>query len=244
MRRIITIAAACMLLLQATTCKKEVKGKIDVRGYVMEQCGSDVPERYAKVSFGIGSTELLSTTTDANGYFHLKGEYEMDVCTTCEYDDNYLAFQGDGASSGGFYRKEFACNLPEKVNIDTAYMDNSMNAQFEIYTDGQTVGSELDTLYIHAALPYYKRTAEKNYELIKIPGPFTDGMVSDTVLVYAPRHAGFLCNYIHAENNNKEFLYGFAVNPYDPKYAFAIFSSSQKNETCNRFKSIIIDLTQ
>jgi hypothetical protein len=245
MKKVIMIVASCIFLLQAMTCKKQEKGYINVEGYIMKQCGSDQPERNSKVSFGIGSTELLSTTTNEFGYFHLEGEYDFDVCIQCGYDNNYLAFQGDGGANSGYFRKEFACNLSKNTNLDTVYMDNSMLVKFEILTAGQPIGSLSDTLYIEFPLPYYERTPEKSMDVLKIPGPFTNHMTSNTVLSMAPRHVGFLCSWAHAQNQNINFYYGYSLNYDDQKVASVEFVNGQpNNSSCGSLQMVSIDLSK
>jgi len=75
MKNLVLLFVLFNIVFLTTSCDHRVKGNADIKGVMMYKCGSNDPMGNVTVSLTAGAT-LLSTTTDANGYFHINGPYE------------------------------------------------------------------------------------------------------------------------------------------------------------------------
>jgi hypothetical protein len=244
MRARISFLAAAFFMLTFLGCEKKEKASVDLKGYIMQQCGSNLPESNVKVTLGLGGVDLLTATTDAKGYFHIKGEYDVSVCSQCGDLKKYLAFVGNGGS-GGFYQVDIAVNFPNNANLDTIYVKNSTYARVHVNAD-VWLASENDTLTIFYNVPQGSTIIQK------LVGP-----LSDTVLfpveVKTFSHIGypsfdgsrsglpFNPGGIVFEINNPNFRLTSLENYHQADFPFVL---GQPNHACGRVYDVTIDLSE
>jgi hypothetical protein len=243
MRAITSFLAAAFFMLTFQGCEKREKASVDLKGYVMKQCGSNVPESNVKVTLGLGGVDLLTATTDANGYFHIKGEYDVSVCSQCGDLEYYLAFVGNGGS-GGFYQDKFASNFPNTTDFDTIYLINSTSVQINVLRDSNT--SENDSLWI--AIP--KVSLDGTWDSILVVGPIHDTTLP-TIEMGVFSHVGY--PYFYGSSNGSPFIpagFLYCLNPINRtnwtefKDASLPFVYGQPNNACGRVYNVTIDLSE
>ncbi len=244
MRGRIKFLTVSIFVLALTSCQKNEKGSVDLKGYIMKQCGSNVPESNVKVTLGLGGVDLLTATTDANGYFHIKGSYDASVCAQCGDLKKYLAFVGNGGN-GGFYQVDLAVNFPDNANLDTIYVNNSTVARVHVNAD-IWLPSENDTLTIFYNVPQGSVITQK------LVGPLSDTVLSPIEVKtfshigypsYYGSRAGFPFNPggIAFEINNPNFRLNSLENYHQANFPFVL---GQPNNACGRVYDVTIDLSE
>ena len=159
MRRLVLYL--CLVCL-VSSCRKRYHGTADMKGVLMHTCGENVPLANQKIALIIQGAEVLSTTTNASGYFHIKGDYSE--WGDDRSDGKSLVIVNQGPGFGDF---DLLLNPPDKFN-DTIYKYNSTISVVHIQMDTSIYGSTEDTLIIWNTLPEVGGPIER-YEYL---GPF------------------------------------------------------------------------
>ena len=192
MKNLVLITTIASLLFITTSCEKTFKGNLDIKGVLMYKCGSNDPMGNVEVSFSFGGAVLKSATTNAQGYFHIKGPYEHR--TLREGSIKRLEITSNGQNGGGFGSIILLEDAPDTFN-DTIYMTNTMYSILIIDTKGSTFGSETDTLrFQYQDMDDFPNTNQS--KTLKYAGPFTDGQILDTLNTRASTHVGYPRDYI------------------------------------------------
>jgi hypothetical protein len=233
MKRAILFFVAGLLLL---SCKKSYKGTADMQGYLMYECGSNDPLGGVNVSFVSNGTAYLSTTTDAYGFFHLKGDYDIKVGGAEAYE-TFLSIEYNGQNGGGFGSVKLMSFPPDVFN-DTLFRYNTTLSVLIVELDNPVVGDELDTLTIE----YRPDPKQGGYAYLKIAGPFYHGDILDTILTPTASHIGY-GNGITSIGGPCNFRLNKHVNPnakiHYPQYPWV---TGQPNNACGNYTNVYLKL--
>lgn len=218
------------------SCGKKYSGTADMKGYLMHKCGSNDPLGGVTVSFtSLGST-ILSATTDASGFFHIKGDYSYRVGGAHAHKP-LLEIVYNGQNGGGFGSIDLMSYPPDTFN-DTIYRYNTTLSVLIIELDNAVFGNELDTLTIE----YISDSNQGSYAYLKIAGPFYDGDILDTITTATTSHIGY-SNGITSAGGPCNFRLNRHLDPnakiYFPQYPWV---NGQPNNACGNYTNIFLKL--
>jgi hypothetical protein len=225
MRTLIIIA----LLALTASCKKTNRGTADMQGYLMHECGSSDPLGNVNVSFVSNGTAILSTTTDAYGYFHLKGDYEIKVGGAEDYS-RYLNIEYNGQNGGGFGSIKLMVSPPDVFN-DTLYFYNSTLSVLIIDIDQSSFGSTNDTLEVE-----YINFKQNSFNRKYYVGPFEKNQILDTILTPTNSHIGYDSGILRYPSAGWYY--------YNQSYQSAPYPwvTGQPNNACGNFTDVYLKL--
>jgi len=228
-----SIAIIALTLFVLTSCGRE-NGSVDIEGYLMNQCGSADPLGGVNVTFGINGTDLITTKTDAFGYFKLTGSYDYKNSTGKPIEKS-VAIVSNGQNGGGFGTIMLADKVPDKVNLDTVYRYNSTNVNIHIVGGSNTTIN--DTLYV--ALP--KPGSVWGWDTVVLAGPLHDTALLE-LPVLVPPHIGYPEYYAGG--------FSFALNP-EGRFNYRSYTNmnlpfvkGQPNHACGRVYDVTLDLSK
>jgi hypothetical protein len=188
------------------------------------------------VSFVSNGTAYLSTTTDANGYFRLKGDYEIQVSGAEAYESS-LNIEYNGQNEGGFGSVELM-RYPPDVFYDTLYRYNTTLSVLIVELDNPSFGNQFDTLLID----YRPDPKEGKHVYLKFAGPFYNGDILDTILTPTTSHVGY-GNGITSVGGPCNFRLNTHINPnakiYYPQYPWV---TGQPNNACGNYTNVYLKL--
>lgn len=237
MKQTLVIAA---LIVAAASCSPNEKGNVDIKGYLMYQCGSTDPLGGVDVTFGINGTDLITTKTDAFGYFELKGSYNYNPTLGSPIEKS-VAIVSNGQNGAGFGSVYLACMVPDKVDLDTVYMENSTYLSTLIIPPKSGYGAFGDTLFIGYIKPFYMRINSQDVVLWKaISLPLLDTFELQQELSIAPSHIGFASG--NCMGQRLSVFYGLEKT-YN-KHVDLEFVTGQPNHACGRVYDVTIDLSE
>ena len=218
-----------LLSLSFLSCKKAYRGTADMQGYLMYKCGSKDPLGNVTISFTSNGETILSGTTDAFGYFHIKGDYVHKVGGAQAYEP-MLKIEYNGQNGGGFGSVKLMRNPPDKFN-DTLYLNNSTQSVLIMDFDTEYFGSEYDTLRIE-----YIDVNSNSYLYNNYVGPFKKGEVIDTILTRTDSHVG----YAYVLRYPSACIY--TMNNTNFQYAGYPWVDGQPNNACGNFTDVYLKL--
>lgn len=230
----------CISVLSLSSCLKTEKGSIDITGYVYGCCGSNLPEENATLMWGLGGEDLVTTTTDANGYFRLKGDYD-----TRALRGKMMPLIRMRSKNSAVGDKELASNMPNKSNLDTIYIFNATNFKVAV-SDPKAVSTDQDTVYIYdvdECAYTYPFKDRNNYKYTKkVAGPFTHNAEIGTFrMEILNPHVGY------GKSTRSQawiMMYYFKGNDLEPSAIISDtikYNSMQKNTVCREVNSYTIN---
>ena len=237
MKQTLVIAA---LMVAAASCSPNEKGNVDIKGYLMYQCGSTDPLGGVDVTFGINGTDLITTKTDAFGYFELKGSYNYNPTLGSPIEKS-VAIVSNGQNGAGFGSIGLACMVPDNVNLDTIYLENSTMVRVMLAPPSNGYGNVGDSLFIGYEKPLFLR-ANSN-DLVSwyvIALPVTDSVFLDPIETNASRHVGF--GRGNSCGITSSVYYGLEKN--FNQHVDVDFIPGQPNHACGRVYDVTIDLSK
>jgi len=233
--------------LTLTSCAKKYKGNLDVKGYLMYECGNTDPLGGTTLTFSIDGGDLLTTTTDAYGYFHFKGAYSH---KSWGIGEKLIGQSFNGQNGGGFGSIDLIGFFSDKLDADTIYQNNFTNSVIHLEVQQGSIGTDLDTLYIEY---YFNDKESDKYPFkqkdgfgyhIKYPGPFVNGQIIDTAITKSFPHIGYEANRSSRSIACRYFINSrieFEKSVRDPfgKYPFV---RGQRNIACGQYTNVYIKL--
>jgi hypothetical protein len=248
MKKLISIIFIVFLV---SSCDTNYSGNLDIEGYLMYECGNTDPLGGTTLTFSIDGTDLLTTKTQSNGYFHFTGAYNH---KSRSIGNKRIGWSFNGQNGNGFGSIDLISFFPDKLNADTIYKENFTNSviYLEIDSGSMSMGSDLDTLYI---LYKFAKHVRDNYPVtigngsiynLKYPGPFTDGQIIDTVITEVFPHVGYEANKNSAYRLAASiyFINDFGTwassnKTHSSKYPFV---RGQPNIACGQYTDVFIKL--
>lgn len=225
---------ALFLLCQACDTQR---GNADMQGHLMYACGSDAPMGNVKVAFTAFGAELLSTRTDAFGYFHLQGEYKIKGRPT-KVAKPRLEIIFDGKNGGGFGSVDLMSDPPDVFN-DTIYRYNSTLSVLRVDLDTSIFGDATDTLMVEYRFDASVNELDQRF----FSGPFTNGQILDTIQTATNSHVGYerglglyhtCCGLYWIKQQGQEWEY---INRVDYPWV-----EGMPNKACGRYTLVDLKL--
>lgn len=217
------------LAVLTISCNKTQRGSADMQGYLMYECGSSDPLGNVNVSFVSNGTAYLSTTTDANGYFRLKGDYEIKVGGAEAYE-SFLNIEYNGQNGGGFGSIKLMHNPPD-VFDDTLYLYNSTLSVLIIDIDQSSFGNADDTLEVE-----YINFKQNSFNRKYYVGPFEKNQIIDTILTPTNSHIGYDSGILRFPSAG---WYYYNQNYHDAPYPWV---TGQPNNACGNYTNVYLKL--
>ena len=225
------ILSLLLLTTISISCNKTYKGTADMQGYLMHKCGSNDPLGNVTISYTSNGATILSATTDAFGYFHIKGDYSFKVGGAHAYEP-MLVIEYNGQNGGGFGRVELMRYPPDEFN-DTLYKYNSTYSVMMVDIDSTKYGSDQDTLKV-----LYHAVDFDNYsEPKKYVGPFTKGQILDTIETRTNSHIGYDLGLTYIAPCN--FWFNDYINFKGTQYPWV---TGQPNNGCGNYTNVYLKL--
>jgi len=245
MKRIVQFSWLVFIVWNLISCGK-IKGDINIQGVMIEECGGVEPVKNAKISIvDKGLDEILSTTTDENGDFHLKGRYELPRRRYYESLREYFLIC-ETTDNNRYYLMDFYDRLPKDLNtIDFIYLYNATYSVLTINLDnqGMAYGNSQDTLFVnyvnfpdHIGVPSYE---VPNTEKVYV-GPFFDGQILDTIHTRIPSHVGYDKIGMGEESSNWGCSFYFKSTDKWGRGRYPFFDG--QTNLCGGFTNVYIDL--
>jgi len=204
-----------------------------MKGVLMHTCGENVPLANQKIALIIQGAEVLSTTTNASGYFHIKGDYSE--WGDDRSDGKSLVIVNQGPGFGDF---DLLLNPPDKFN-DTIYKYNSTISVVHIQMDTSIYGSTEDTLIIWNRLPGFGAPTER-YEYL---GPFMNGQILDTFISRTSPHIGYPIGDLYMEAFRFTFTDTVWLANNDSREIMIYpWVFGQANNACGEYTNVYIKL--
>jgi hypothetical protein len=200
-----------------------------MQGYLMYECGSSDPLGNVNVSFVSNGTAYLSTTTDAYGYFRLKGDYEIQVGGAEAYE-SFLNIEYTGQNGGGFGSIKLMRNPPDVFN-DSLFLNNSTLSVLIIETGVPSFGSDNDTLKVE-----YSDISSNGRLYKKYVGPFKNGEILDTLLTPTDSHIGY------ANGLRYPSACGYYINNTNYHTVPYPWVTGQPNNACGNYTDVYLKL--
>ncbi len=233
--------------LTLTSCSRRYKGNLDVEGYLMYQCGNTDPLGGTTLTFSIDGGDLLTTTTDAYGYFHFKGAYSH---KSRGIGEKLISQSFNGQNGNGFGSIDLISFFPDKLNADTIYQNNFTNSIIRVEAQNGAFGSNLDTLYIEY---FFIKEEGDIHPLIyknsfgyhkKYIGPFYDGQIIDTAITKVFPHVGYVTDINSFKSGAGRYIISdkdvFSTQSNLPiRYPFV---RGQPNIACGKYTNVYIKL--
>lgn len=223
------------------SCQRNYSGDVEITGYLMHQCGSTDPIGGESVTFSINGTDFITTKTDAFGYFKLQGSYSYQGDQYGSPLEKTIAIVSNGQNGAGFGSIGLACMVPDKVNLDTIYLENSTMVRVMLAPPSNGYGNVGDTLFIGYEKPLFLR-ANSN-DLVSwyvIALPLIDTILLNPVETNASRHVGF--GRGNSCGITSSVYYGLEKN--FNQHVDVDFVSGQPNHACGRVYDVTIDLSK
>ena len=218
---------ALLLIASSISCKR-YKGTADMQGYLMYECGNSDPMGNVNVSFVANGTAYLSTTTDAYGYFHLKGDYDIEVSGAKDYK-SFLSIEYNGQNGGGFGSIKLMNSPPDRFK-DTLYYYNSTLSILTIDIDQSPFGNANDTLEVKVT-NFRQNSFNRKYYV----GPFEKNQILDTILTPTSSHIGYDSEILHATAVWYYYNQSFNTAPYP-------WVTGQPNNACGNYTNVYLKL--
>jgi len=239
MKKLISIL---VIVLLVSSCDTRYSGSVDIEGYLMHKCGSNDPIGGQELSFTMVGKELITTTTQSNGYFHLKGDYSF---KSRKFPIADVSIVGNG-QNGGFGSVDILESVPDKVKKDTIYLTNRTFSVLTIQISNSLTTSSLDTIYFVYSYPFDQQYTPPMGVLkgftydAKFAGPFVNGQILDTVTTVASPHVGYgtfssACTYFLTDR----YEWNAANKPNTGYYHFV---RGQRNIACGQYTNVYIKL--
>jgi hypothetical protein len=220
---------ALLLFAASISCDRSYKGTADMQGYLMYECGNSDPMGNVTVSFYSLGTVYLSATTDAHGYFHIKGDYDIKVSGAEAYE-TYLSIESNGQNGGGFGSIKLMRYPPDRFN-DTLYYYNSTLSIFIIDIEQSSLGNANDTLEVET-INYRQNSFNRKYYV----GPFEKNQILDTILTHTNSHIGY-------DEGLDRFTiagwYNYNLNRHSARYPWV---TGQPNNACGNYTNVYLKL--
>lgn len=235
----LSIFAVCTLLLFG--CQRNQSGDVKITGYLMNQCGSTDPVGGVDVTFSINGTDLITTKTDAFGYFLLQGSYSYQEDAYGSPLIKSVVVVSNGQNGGGFGAVYLACQVPDKINLDTIYVENSALVKVQIVSPQIGYGEIGDSLFVGFIKPFYLRADNNDLILWKaLALPINDTTWIGPEITIAPSHVGY--TFGNCGGNEVRVYYG-KTKSYN-QYTSLEWIPGQPNHACGRVYDITIDLSK
>jgi hypothetical protein len=213
------------------SCEKKESGTVDIEGYLIYSLDDKRPVSSAELSFQSGYSSDISTKTNELGYFRIQGNYSYTWNTwhSPEPGGNQLKIL---FSDSLFSIEERLYDFDDELDLDTIYLVHNTNSVFIFVVPDESKYDEFDTLEFEIFLP---NDNPNRIEYRKIPGPFVNASILDTLQTRVAPHLGYGHEYSRAGQgimNQGEFRLD----------CFYPFVRGQSNNHTNEFTIVEIKL--
>lgn len=234
-----TIIATLVAVVVLNSCDRRFNGQIDISGYLYGTCGTNIPVSGATVNWGMAGAEYITTTTDENGYYRLKGSYNF---KTRKPSHKTITVNANQAAFGSYRLAE---GMPDNCFLDTAYLRNGTFFQVKINATG--ISTELDTIYVvDVPIPggnyfdIYERSGY--YYRSKVAGPFQDNqLVGPFELRLDFHHVG----YVYQPYDLMFHIHYFRGTEEEPRVSIqdtTVFVFGQPNTPCGQLHTFEVTI--
>lgn len=233
------------IIVGILSCVRPKIESVDISGYLYGCCGTNVPEANATIAFSIYGADLVTTTTDARGYFRLKGDYKKEVKLAKMAEPKvYIR-----SNQSGFGDLDIVNSVPNNCYLDTVYVMNGTFVHLNV-TDINAHSTINDTIYF-LSVPICENNPEIKvrdnfFYNDKIAGPFSSsGFVEKFDMQLNFRHVGYvnkLPNRANALYVGAAYFKNNEVTPRNVVNDTVFYQYGQKNSPCKTMNNYVLEI--